>query len=60
MKKYRFGSLIVLSLLLVVCFCAAAKADTINKISASGEVINIQTSCWSAMHLLHQEACWDH
>lgn len=44
MKKYRFGSLIVLSLLLVVCFSAAAKADTINKISASGEVINIQTS----------------
>lgn len=44
MKKYRFGSLLVLPLLLAVCFSAIVKADTIHKISASGEVINIQTS----------------
>lgn len=44
MKKYRFGSFVILSLLLVVCFSAVVKADGVNKMSASGEVVNIQTS----------------
>ena len=44
MKKYRFGSFVILSLLLVVCFSAVVKADGVTKMSASGEVVNIQTS----------------
>ncbi len=44
MKKYRFGSVVIVSLLLVLCFSAIVKADTVTKMSASGEVVGIQTS----------------
>lgn len=44
MKKYRFGNAVVLSLLLVFCFSAVVKADSVKKLSAVGVVVDIQTS----------------
>ncbi|MDO5410316.1 MAG: SH3 domain-containing protein [Lachnospiraceae bacterium] len=44
MKKYRFRSAFVFVLLLTICFSASVYAENVKKLSASGEVVNIQTS----------------
>lgn len=44
MKKYRLAGISCMILLLMMCFSTGVKAVTVQSLSASGEVINIQTS----------------
>lgn len=44
MKKYRWAGISCMILLLMICFSTGVRADSVQKLSASGEVINIQTS----------------
>ena len=44
MKKYKIVSIILVVMLLAACFPAGVRADSVKKMSAEGEVVNIQTS----------------
>lgn len=44
MKKYRWAGISCMILLLMMCFSTGVRADAVRKLSASGEVVNIQTS----------------